>query len=159
PRQLLTIAPNSPDFPHAMHSPPYLLRCKRRVEMAHPKAGQRVQHRIGHRRWRPDRGHRTDPLGPQRVSRRWHLQRLWNGRGILVGLRESIGQQAPRQWLALRAVDDVFAQGLPEALGDATNNLPFDQSWVDDAATVVDSNVAQDGDLSCLPAPLHDHGM
>src|SRR5207237_8786207 len=67
--------------------------------------------------------------------------------------------QASPQRLALRTVDDVFAQGLPETLGDATDNLPFDQAWVDDTATVVDSNVAPDGDLSRLSAHLYDHGM
>src|SRR5262245_53451487 len=76
-----------------------------------------------------------------------------------MGPGEGIVQQAPRQWLALRAVDDVFGQSLPQTLGDTTDNLPFDQPWVDNAATVVHSNIAQDGDLSRLPAHLHDHGM
>ena len=76
-----------------------------------------------------------------------------------MGLRESIVQQASRQWLALRAVDNVFGQHLPEPLGAPTDNLPFDQPWVDDTATVVDSNVAQDGDLSRLPTHLYDYGM
>src|SRR5262245_13006432 len=146
-------------FPPTLYSPPYLLCRKRRIEMAHPKAGQRVQHRIGYRCWRRDRGHRPDPLRPEWVGRRWHLQRLQDELRDLVGLRESIVQQAPRQWLALRAVDDVFGQGLPETLGDAADDLPFNQAWVDDTATVVDPNITQDGDLARLPAHLHDHGM
>src|SRR5262249_16275172 len=77
----------------------------------------------------------------------------------LVSLGESIVQQASRQWLALCTVDDVFAQGLPETLGNATNDLPFDQAWVDDAATVVHPHIAQDSDLSRLPAHLYDYGM
>src|SRR5262245_19729608 len=77
----------------------------------------------------------------------------------LVGLRESIVQQAPRQWLALWAVDDVFSQGLPETLGDAANNLSFDQPWVDDTATVVDSDIAQDTYRPRLSIHLDDHGM
>src|SRR5262245_49310413 len=102
--------------PHFPHSTPYLLSREWRIEMAYPEAGQRVQHRIGYRGWRRDRGHRPDPLCPEWVSRRWHLQRLQDERGNLMGLRECIVQQAPRQWLALRAVDDVFSQGLPEPL-------------------------------------------
>src|SRR5215831_19761786 len=77
----------------------------------------------------------------------------------LAGLGESIVQQASRQRLALWTVDDGIAQGLPKTLGDATNNLPFDQPWVDDAATVVDPNVAQDGDLPRLSTHLYNHSM
>src|SRR5262245_11745838 len=127
--------------------------------MAHPEAGQCVQHRIGYCRWRRDRGHRPNPLRPEWVRRRWHLQRLQDEMRDLVHLRESIVQQAPRQWLALWTVNDIFAQGLPKALRDATDNLPFDQPWIDDAATVVHPNIAEDGDLPCLPTHLHDHGM
>src|SRR5262245_32648067 len=76
-----------------------------------------------------------------------------------MGPGEGIVQQAPRQWLALRAEDDVFSQGLSKTLGNAADYLPFDQPWVDDVATVMHPNIAQDGDLSRLPAYRHDHGM
>src|SRR5262245_14919390 len=145
--------------PCALHRPPDLLRRQRRIEMAHSEASQCIQHRIGYRRRRGDRGDRPYSLRPERVSRRWHLQRLQDEGWDLMGLGEGIVQQAPRQRLTLRAVDDVFGQGLPETLGDATDNLSFDQARVDDAATVVDANVAHDGDLACLTAHLHDHSM
>src|SRR5262249_49494192 len=74
-------------------------------------------------------------------------------------LREGVVQQAPRQWLAFWAVDDVFSQGLPETLGDAANNLSFDQPRVDDTATVVDSDIAQDTYRPRLSVHLDDYGM
>src|SRR5712691_1046087 len=96
-------------LPRALHSPPDLLCRKRRIEMPHPKTRQRIQHRISHRRWCRDRGHRPDALRPERVRRRWHLHRLQDDRRNLVSLGESIVQQTPRQRLALRAIDDIFS--------------------------------------------------
>src|SRR5215831_6969075 len=77
----------------------------------------------------------------------------------LMGLRESIIQQAPHQWLALWTVDDVFAQSLPETLGDAADNLPFNQARVDDTATVVDSDIAQNTYRPSLSIYLNDYSM
>jgi hypothetical protein len=61
--------------------------------------------------------------------------------------------------LALLAVDHAFAQGLANPLSDTPDDLPFNQSRVDDLATIMHPDVAQDFDLTGLPIDLHYHSM
>ena len=61
--------------------------------------------------------------------------------------------------MALLAIDHAFAQGLANPLRNAADDLALDQLGVDDLATIMDPDIAQDFDVSGLTIDLHHHGM
>ena len=73
----------------------------------------------------------------------------------IAGARHGVVHERARQQLpAVRIVDRMLQQRLPDALHDAAMDLAFEQKRIDGAAEVVDDRVAFDGDDAGLRIDL-----
>jgi hypothetical protein len=67
----------------------------------------------------------------------------------VLGARHGVVDEGAGEKLArIRIVFDVLDQGLAEALGQAADDLAFDDQRIDDHANIVDDGVAVDLDLA-----------
>src|SRR5207248_9420750 len=96
--------------------------------------------------WRAaDRAGLADALDAERVARRAGLGAGKLEVGQDVGGRHGVVAEGAGDELALVVVDDLFAEGLGGALGDAAVALAVEQHRVDDGAAVVDGDEAPQG--------------
>src|SRR5215813_3304358 len=138
---------------------PYFLRRERSVNVAHPQTRKRVQYRIGHRHRGGYSGQLPDASHPQGIGGRGSLERIEDESRDLFGSGDRIVQQAARQQLPFRAVDNAFREGLADALRDPTMQLPCDELGVDNAAAVVHGHILEDAYTPYLCVHLHHHDM
>src|SRR5207245_901098 len=114
-----------------------------KVELIDAERPQRVDHGVGDAGDRADGPGLAHALDAERVARRrdrlveqLHLPEHVRARHGVV--HERAGEQLPARGL----VDAVLDERLADTLQDAAVQLPLEQDMVDDAATVVDRDVA-----------------
>ena len=80
-------------------------------------------------------------------------------RGTVVGGGQQVVHKGGVEQLAVFVEDELLVEGIADALGDAALDLALEDHGVDDAAAVVDDDVALDLDLHGLGVDLDDHGV
>ena len=105
---------------------------------------------------RADRGRLADALGAERVERRRRLGVRDLERRELGRARDRVVGERRRERVAVVVVDDLLPQRLRDARRDPAVLLAVDEQRVEDAAAVVDRDVAERLDppgLACRPRP------
>src|SRR5207237_2899141 len=114
---------------------PHLFADQRHIEMSDTERCQRVDDRIDHCRDRSMSTGLTDPFRAELVkTSRQRLVELGTDRRQVVGARHGVVEKGPAQQLAgFGIVDDVFEQGLADALRHAAVHLSVGDKRVDDS--------------------------
>ena len=117
----------------------HLFARQRHIEMSDTERCQSVDDRVDHCRDRTMSTGLTDPFRAELIkTSRQRLVELGTDRRQVVGARHGVVEKGPAQQLAgFGIVDDVFEQGLADALRHAAVHLSVGDKRVDDSADVV----------------------
>src|SRR5207248_8162920 len=135
---------------------PYLLGRAGWINLQHPQWPQGIDDRVHDGRRRADGGALTHALDAQWVDRTWRdgsvqskTRQVWRG-------RDHVGCQVPAEQRSVGAIGDLFVEGLRDALRQPAMDLAFDQQRVEDAAAVIDRDVALQRDRARLRVDFDD---
>src|SRR5262245_45604565 len=123
-------------------------RC-RHVDTVDPERLERVDERIDYRWRRTDRAGFADALDPERIGLAGHFLQFRLHVRHRVGARHAVVHEAAGEQLSgLAIVDLVFQQRLAETLHDPAVNLAANDQRIENAAEVVDDEIAVDHHLA-----------
>src|SRR5947209_7324231 len=138
------------------HGFPEASRGERHVEVADAERRERIHHRVCDGGSRGDGSRLARSLDAERVHGRGRLGACQLEERHVVGVRHGVVHERAGEEGAALVVDGLLPERLRDALDDASLHHAVDNHRVDDAAQIVDSDVADDLGLPGLLRDL-DH--
>jgi hypothetical protein len=127
---------------------------ERHVDIVDTQRTECIHHRVGDCGRRSNGARFTDTLHAQVVAGGRKLGEFGIDVTEVVRSGQAMVHQAAAQHLAALVVHDILEHGLPDALRNAAQNLPFADRRIECPTDVVDDGVASDSDTPGLRVDL-----